>query len=122
MARVAVDLTKFLGKEIQIRIVDKHTGHWGHINFDDFRFHTEKPKVVERVPVPDDYRYAGLPPKEAAKAMTMPKGFSVDVIAAEPDLHQPIAFTWDDRGRLWVVEAYTYPKRNPEKVPVIIPP
>ncbi len=120
LKRVAVDLSKFQGKEIQVRIVDKHTGHWGHINFDDFRFHTEKPKVNERpAPVADAYKYAGLSPKDAAKAMTVPKGFSVDVIAAEPDLHQPIAFCWDDRGRLWVVEAYTYPKRHPEPGPVI---
>ena len=119
LKRVAVDLSKFLGKEIQVRIVDKHSGHWGHINFDDFRFHTEKPKVAEPAVTPDAYKYAGLSPKDAAKAMTVPKGFSVDVIAAEPDLHQPIAFCWDDRGRLWVVEAYTYPKRHPEPGPVI---
>ena len=33
------------GKEIFIRVVDKHTGHWGHVNFDDFRFHADKPNV-----------------------------------------------------------------------------
>ena len=119
LKRVAVDLTKLQGKEIQVRVVDTHTGHWGHINFDDFRFHTEKPKAVDRAAIPEDYKHAGLSPKDAAKAMTVPKGFSVDVIAAEPDLHQPIAFCWDDRGRLWVVEAYTYPRRHPEKGPVI---
>jgi len=27
---------------------------------------------------------------------------------------QPIAFAIDDRGRLWVAEAYTYPVRAPE--------
>src|SRR5215213_577573 len=36
MSRVAVDLAKHKDKEIFIRIVDKHTWHWGHINFDDF--------------------------------------------------------------------------------------
>ncbi len=122
LKRVACDLTKWHGKEIQIRIVDKHSGGWGHINFDDFRFHAEKPKVEERVAqtaVPDDYKYAGQKPEDAAKNMTVPNGFSVSLFAGEPDLHQPIAFCFDDRGRLWVVEAYTYPKRNAEPGPVL---
>jgi hypothetical protein len=32
--------------------------------------------------------------------MTVPEGFTVDVIAAEPDLHQPIALTIDARAAL----------------------
>src|SRR5262249_49841711 len=43
--RVAVDLKDHAGKEIFIRLVDRHSGGWGHINFDDFRFHAEKPNV-----------------------------------------------------------------------------
>ncbi len=122
LQRVRVDLAKQQGREIQIRIVDRHTGHWGHVNFDDFRFHSDEPKAHGRSSVgapPDDYKHAGLSPADAAKAMTVPNGFSVSVFAAEPDVHQPIAFCFDDRGRMWVVEAYTYPKRNPEKGPVI---
>src|SRR5262245_13613047 len=124
MRRVVVDLAKFKDKEIFIRVVDKHTGGWGHINFDDFRFHEQKPSFPARpksaVPGPEDvYKFAGLKPEEAAKAMTVPEGFSVTVFAGEPDIHQPIAFCIDHRGRLWVVEAYTYPRRNPEKGPVI---
>ena len=48
MHREVVDLVKYKGKEIQVRLVDKHTGHWGHVNFDDFRFHAEKPKFPAR--------------------------------------------------------------------------
>ena len=43
--------------------------------------------------------------------MTFPDGFSVDLLASEPGLVQPIAFCWDERGRLWVVEGNTYPAR-----------
>ena len=39
---------------------------------------------------------------ETTAQMFVPQGFSVDVIAAEPQLHQPMAFTFDTRGRLWV--------------------
>jgi putative membrane-bound dehydrogenase-like protein len=50
----------------------------------------------------------------AAKKMDVPEGFHIDFIAAEPDIVQPIAFTIDERGRLWVVEGNTYPKRARE--------
>ncbi len=57
---------------------------------------------------------AGLPPAEAAKAMTVPEGFRVQLAAGEPQIHQPIAMAFDHRGRLWVAEGYTYPIRAPE--------
>ena len=124
LRRVVVDLAKVQGQEIQIRVVDRHTGHWGHVNFDDFRFHAAKPGFPQRPakepPTPaDEYKHAGLKPEDAAKAMTVPPGFSVSVFAGEPDLHQPIAMCFDHRGRLWVVEAFTYPRRNPHPGPVI---
>jgi len=50
-----------------------------------------------------------LPPAEAVKKMTVPPGFSVQVVASEPDVVQPIAYTIDDRGRLWVLENTNYP-------------
>src|SRR5213076_2303743 len=51
---------------------------------------------------------------QAAKEITGPPGFHAILFAGEPDVKQPIAFTIDDRGRLWVAEAYTYPRRAPE--------
>jgi putative membrane-bound dehydrogenase-like protein len=50
-----------------------------------------------------------VPAPEAAKKMSLPPGFSAQVVAAEPDVVQPIAYTMDDRGRLWVVENTNYP-------------
>jgi putative membrane-bound dehydrogenase-like protein len=52
---------------------------------------------------------APLPPVEAARTMVVPEGFQVTLFAGEPDVMQPIAFCIDDRGRLWVAEAYNYP-------------
>jgi putative membrane-bound dehydrogenase-like protein len=49
------------------------------------------------------------PPAEAPNHMTLPAGFKATLFAGEPDLRQPIAFTTDDRGRLWVAECYSYP-------------
>ncbi len=55
----------------------------------------------------------GLLPEAAAAAMTAPDGFNVTLFAGEPDVHQPIAFTIDERGRLWVVENLSYPNWSP---------
>ena len=57
----------------------------------------------------------GLAPEEAARAMTVPPGFQVKLLACEPDVQQPIAMAFDDRGRLWVAEAYSYPTRVEDK-------
>jgi putative membrane-bound dehydrogenase-like protein len=46
--------------------------------------------------------------------MKVTPGFRVDLVAAEPDIHQPIAFAIDSRGRLWVAEAHSYPLKRPE--------
>lgn len=50
-----------------------------------------------------------LAAQEAAATAVLPEGFRVTVFAAEPDVRQPIGFCVDDRGRLWVAEAYNYP-------------
>ena len=55
----------------------------------------------------------GLTPDEAARAMSLPPGFKATAFAGEPAVHQPIAFTIDERGRLWVVENYAYPHWSP---------
>ena len=55
---------------------------------------------------------APLPPAEAARTMQVPDGFQVQLFAGEPDVMQPIGFALDDRARLWVAEAYNYPKHG----------
>ena len=59
-------------------------------------------------------QHAGLQPREAAAAITVPQGFHVQLAAGEPLVHQPIAMAFDHRGRLWVAEAHTYPIRANE--------
>jgi putative membrane-bound dehydrogenase-like protein len=114
---VVLDLQKLLNEEIRIRLVDNHAGGWGHINFDHFRLHAERPTPANPRPATpqtaDAYKFAGLTAEEAAKAMTLPEGFSAKVFAAEPDVRQPIAMAFDERGRLWVAENESYPTWRP---------
>lgn len=116
---VVVDLREQIGKEIFIRLVDDRSDGWGHLNFDDFKFYSEEPKFPDQLKRPvlppvDIVKNAGLKPEDSVKAMTLPPGFSATVFAAEPDLVQPVALCIDDRGRIWVAEAMTYPRRAPE--------
>jgi putative membrane-bound dehydrogenase-like protein len=48
------------------------------------------------------------PADRAAQGMQVPPGFKVTLVAAEPDVVQPISFCIDDRGRLFVAEALNY--------------
>ncbi len=56
----------------------------------------------------EDRAPAPLPPAKAVASMVLPDGFHVTLVAAEPDVVQPISFCIDDRGRLWVAEALNY--------------
>jgi putative membrane-bound dehydrogenase-like protein len=53
-----------------------------------------------------------LTPAEAVSKMAIPEGFEVSVFASEPDIAEPIAFCFDDRGRLWVAENFNYRTRR----------
>ncbi len=68
----------------------------------------------EAQPRPVQPLAAGLTPQQAARRMSVPPGFRVQLAAGEPIVHQPIAMAIDHRGRVWVAEAHTYPRRAPE--------
>lgn len=53
-----------------------------------------------------------LTPEDAVDAMTIKEGYEVNVWASEPMMTQPMAFCWDDRGRLWVAENKDYESRG----------
>lgn len=53
-----------------------------------------------------------MPADVSAKSFEVPEGFRVDVFAAEPDVQNPIAMTWDSQGRLWIAENFTYAERS----------
>ena len=56
-------------------------------------------------------------PEQARAKMTVPEGYEVRCFAHEPMVQNPVAMTWDHRGRLWVVEAYEYPNGSPHPAP-----
>ncbi len=52
-------------------------------------------------------------PESTVASMHVPPGFRAVLVAAEPDVRQPVAFAIDERGRLWIAEAHSYPSRRP---------
>jgi putative membrane-bound dehydrogenase-like protein len=50
---------------------------------------------------------------EAAAKMTVPDGFTVEVVAAEPDVVNPVAMFIDEKGRFWITESFEYPRHEP---------
>lgn len=51
------------------------------------------------------------PPLESLKSFDVKEGMTVDLIAHEPEVSQPLFLTWDSRGRMWVLQyrQYQYP-------------
>ncbi len=130
LRREVIDFGRSVGRRVFIRLVDQATeGLYGHIDFDDFVFHDRQPDFTVN---PDGFRQhesavlwhlqpnpaapTAIPNVDAQKVvrdMKVMNGFQAELIAAEPDIHQPIAFAIDERGRLWVAEAYSYPTKQP---------
>src|SRR5437588_10805608 len=55
------------------------------------------------------FRSQGFSPEEAVRRMQVPPGFEVKLAACEPEVRQPVTMTFDDRGRLWVIQYLQYP-------------
>ena len=68
----------------------------------------------ERIPHAQDKPPGpALSPAEAIAKMTVPEGFSVELVASEPDIVNPVAMTIDEQGRFWITESLEYPRRSP---------
>ncbi len=64
------------------------------------------PNAPLRKPQPDSEPRS---PEASLKALHLPDGFEAKIVAAEPLVLDPVAFDWDAKGRLWVVEMADYP-------------
>jgi glucose/arabinose dehydrogenase len=51
--------------------------------------------------------------EEAVAKMTVPEGFTVEIVAAEPQIMNPVAMFIDEQGRYWITESFEYPRREP---------
>ena len=45
----------------------------------------------------------------AVKRMQLPPGFSAKLVACEPMIRQPLSISFDEKGRMWVLQYLQYP-------------
>ncbi len=65
----------------------------------------------------DNRKGSGQPywkPEDTVAKFKVPDEFEVKLFAGEPKVTNPVAFTIDEKGRVWVVECFEYPKRTPK--------
>ncbi len=55
------------------------------------------------------YENGALPPEEAVKTFELEPGFTLELVAAEPLVADPVDMEIDEYGRLYVVEMHGYP-------------
>src|SRR5438045_2388217 len=53
-----------------------------------------------------------LSPAQSLSRMTAPPGFKVELVASEPEISNPIAMSFDDRGWIWITESVEYPRKS----------
>ena len=59
-------------------------------------------------------RIPAVEPAQALKTFQVKKGFRLDLVAAEPLVKDPIAISFDENGRMFVVEMGDYSERRDE--------
>ena len=131
LRREVIDFSSSVGRKVFVRLIDQATeGRYGYVDFDDFVFHDRKPDFAAEDP--DAFRQqqspvlwhlqpnpakptavGNLDAQKVVRDMKLVDGFQAELIAAEPEVHQPIAFAIDEKGRLWIAEAYSYPTKQP---------
>jgi putative membrane-bound dehydrogenase-like protein len=67
------------------------------------------PNYEKRDPAPN-YQLP-FTPEESMKFIQVPAEFELQLFASEPEIRKPITFSFDERGRLWVIEALDYPNK-----------
>ena len=50
-----------------------------------------------------------LSPQEQLKKSHLPPGFEIELVASEPEIHNPLSINFDRRGRVWVTDTIEYP-------------
>src|SRR5215831_18222338 len=53
--------------------------------------------------------FAQNSPQDAVKKMKVADGFEVRLVASEPTIRQPLSISFDERGRIWVIQYLQYP-------------
>ena len=62
--------------------------------------------------VPHEEAPPALAPVKAQKQFKLAEGLEINLVVAEPEVSQPLSITFDDRGRMWVLQYRQFPNPN----------
>ena len=65
-------------------------------------------KKADSIAIKQSLRSPVLSPTEALHSFKIEEGFTISEVASEPLVAAPVAFSFDDKGRLWVAEMLGY--------------
>ncbi len=60
------------------------------------------------------YQQLPLSPEESMKHIQVPVDFKLELFASEPNVMHPIAISWDEKGRMYVLITQDYPNERKE--------
>ncbi|MBF9252833.1 ThuA domain-containing protein [Pontibacter sp. 172403-2] len=102
------EFQKLIGNGILWAVSDEAKEQLAKLNVPTLTYVEAKvPNYEKRDPAPKFQN-----PLDAAasqKLIQVPAGFELQLFASEPDIVNPIAMSWDEKGRLWVIETVDYP-------------
>ncbi|GAB3701612.1 hypothetical protein GCM10027592_29970 [Spirosoma flavus] len=81
------------------------------LNPQPFAYHEANLPNYEKRPGPQ-MEQEPLSPEESMKHIQVPVDFTLELFAHEPNVLHPIAMTWDERGRLFVLITKDYPNER----------
>lgn len=105
------DFQKLLENGIMWAVSDDACASLAALNPKPLQYREAKLPNYEQRPGPQ-MQQLPLSPEESVKHMQIPVDFKLDVFAHEPDVMHPIAMTWDEKGRLFVLITKDYPNER----------
>ncbi len=107
------EFQQLLEKGILWAVNDEARKAHAALNPQPFAYREAKLPNYEQRPGPQ-LQQLPLSPEESVKHIQIPVDFTLDVFAHEPDVMHPIALSWDERGRLYVLITKDYPNERKE--------
>lgn len=107
------DFLELLYKGILWAVDDNARKAHEALQFQAFTYNEAQLPNYEKRPDPQ-LRQAPLSPEESKKHIQVPVDFNFEIFAHEPNVMHPIAMTWDERGRLFVLVTKDYPNERKE--------
>ncbi|MFN4147559.1 MAG: PVC-type heme-binding CxxCH protein [Runella sp.] len=102
------EFVEMLEKGIRWAVGEKALKDWEALAPQPFKYTEAKLPNYEKRPGPQ-LMQGPLSPEESKKHIQIPPGFTLSLFAAEPNVQHPIAMSWDERGRLYVLITKDYP-------------